>query len=160
MQDQKTIKLTTVFSEVLANMAFMFTDEKPAEPPPGVVWIETTVAYRGSVAGTLRLWCTRDFSIRLAANLLGTHPDTDQSANDAVKEFMNVLCGQFITSTYGTEEAFSLAIPEIVKFTEKPDLTVREEVETSVVSVDGQFLQLSHTLESTPRVLASDKGRS
>ena len=153
MQDQKTATLATIFSEVLANLAFMFTDEDPAHPPPGDVWFETTIAYSGSVAGTLRLRCSRDFSTRLAANLLGTNPedpDTEQSASDAVMEFMNIVCGQFVTTAYGTEEVFSLTIPEIAELPETPDLTACEGVETSVVSVDGQFVQLSHLPDGTP----------
>lgn len=147
MQDQKTATLATIFSEVLANLAFMFTDEDPADPPVGDLWFETTIAYSGPVAGTLRLWCTRDFSTRLAANLLGTDPDDpgiEQSASDAVKEFMNIVCGQFVTASHGTEEVFSLTIPRIVELCETPDLKAGEEVETTVISVDGQFVQLSH----------------
>ncbi len=163
MQDQKTATLATIFSEVLANLAFMFNDEDPAEPPPGGVWFETTVGYSGPAAGTLRLRCTRDFSTRLAANLLGADPndaDTQEKANDAVKEFMNILCGQFITAAYGTEEVFNLTIPVIVELPETPDLTAGEGatprlqgVETSVVSVDGQFVQLSHLPGGTPSVV-------
>ncbi len=167
MQDQKTATLATVFFEVLANLAFMFTDEDPADPRVGDVWLETTIAYSGPGAGTLRLRCTRDFSTRLAANLLGTDPDdpeTEQSASDAVKEFMNIVCGQFITAAYGAEEVFNLTIPEIVELSETPGLTACEGetvplqgtiaplqgVETSVVSVDGQLVQLSHLPDGTP----------
>lgn len=159
MQDQKTATLALIFSEVLANLAFMFTDEDPGDPPAGDVWLETTIAYSGPVSGTLRLRCTRDFSTRLAANLLGTDPgdrDAEQSASDAVKELMNILCGQFITAAHGAEEVFSLTIPEIVELSETPDLTAGEGataplqgVETSAVSVDGQFVQLSHLPDGT-----------
>lgn len=147
MQDQKTAALTTIFSEVLADLAFMFTDEELADPPAGDVWLETTISYGGPVAGTLRLRCTRDFSAQLAANLLGADPgdpDSELSASDAVKEFMNIVCGQFITAVHGTEEVFNLTIPEIVELPQAPELTVCEGVETSVVSVDGKFVQLSH----------------
>ena len=150
MQDQKTATLATIFSEVLANLAFMFTDEDLADPPAGEIWLEITIGYRGPVAGTLRLRCPRDFSTRLAANLLGMDPDdpdTEQSANDAVKEFMNIICGQFVTAAHGTEAVFSLTIPDIVELPETPDLTASESVETCVASVDDQLVQLSHLPE-------------
>ncbi len=153
MQDQKTATLATIFSEVLANLAFLFTDEDPADPVPGDVWFETTIGYSGPMAGTLRFLCTRDFSTRLAANLLGTDPDdpdTEQSAGDAVKEFMNIVCGQFVTAAYGTEEVFHITIPEIVELPETPSLTACEEIETTAVSVDGQFVQLSHMPDGQP----------
>ena len=72
MQEQKTATLTTVFSEVLADLAFMFTDGDESDMPAGEVWLETVIGYQGAATGTLRLRCTRGFSIRLAATLLGT----------------------------------------------------------------------------------------
>ena len=167
MQDQKTATLATIFSEVLANLAFMFTDEDLADPPACDEWLETTIAYSGPVTGALKLRCSRDFSTRLAANLLGLDPDdpdTEQSASDAVKEFMNIVCGQFITAAYGTEEVFNLTIPKIVELPDTSDLTPCEGaiappqgvdaplqgVETSVVSIDGQLVQLTHLPDGTP----------
>ncbi len=147
MQDQQTATLATIFSEVLANLAFMFTDEEACQPPAGDLWLETTISYNGPITGTLRLRCTRDFSIRLAANLLGTDPDdpdTEQSSRDSVKEFMNIICGQFVTAAHGTEQVFGLTIPEIVELPGTPEFTTCEETDTSVVSVDGLLVQLSH----------------
>lgn len=152
MQDQKTATLATTFSEVLANLAFMFTDEDLADPPSGDVWFETTIHYSGPAAGTLRLRCTADFSVQLAASLLGIAPDNadaEQGASDAVKEFMNIVCGQFVTAAYGTEGVFNVTIPEISELSDVPDLTVCVGVETCVVSVDDQFVQLSHLPDGT-----------
>jgi len=175
MQDQETATLATIFSEVLANLAFMFTDEDIADPTPGNVWLETTIGYSGTAVGTLVLRCTEDFSTLLAANLLGADPNDDDTkliGNDAVKEFMNIVCGQYVTAAYGTEEVFNLTIPKIVELSETPVLAACEEttaplqgttaplqgttaplqgvtaplqgVETVTVSVDGQFVQLLH----------------
>ncbi len=102
------------------------------------------------MAGTLRLRCTREFSTRLAANLLGTDvgdAGAEQQPNDAVKEFVNIVCGQFITAAHGTEEVFNLTIPKIAELPDTPDLSARAGVEVSVLSVDGQFVQLSHLPE-------------
>lgn len=150
MQDQKTAALATTFSDVLTNLAFMFTDEETADLPAGEIWLETMIAYDGPVKGYLRLRCTRDFSIRLAANLLGLDPDDPDihlSANDAVKEFMNIICGQYVTAAHGTEAVFSLTIPELVELSETPELAVCEGLESCVVSVDDQCVQLSHLPE-------------
>ena len=130
MQDQKSATLTTVFSEVLANLAFMFTDEAPPEPPPGDVWLETTIAYSGPAAGTLRLWCTRGFSTRLAANLLGTDPDTEQSTEDAVKEFMNIgpqvlTCGTKYPATHPVPKGRGRNQPPLVTCRGHTDTTGR-----------------------------------
>ena len=153
MQEQKTATLTAIFSEVLANLAFMFTDEDQIDPPTGEVWLETTIGYCGPVKGTLRLWCTRGFSHCLAENLLGIvegDDDAEQAANDAVKEFMNIVCGQFITSAYGEEDVFDLTIPQSTELPQAPDLTIPDNADASMLSVDGHLVQLSHALGELP----------
>jgi chemotaxis protein CheY-P-specific phosphatase CheC len=145
MQDQKTPTLNSIFSEVLQNLAFMFHDEDEAEIAPGEVWLETVIRYRGPQDGTLRLRCTRDFAVLLAANLLGTDPESADSlgrAGDAVKEFMNILCGQYVTARHGVEDVFDLTIPEIEELTETPDFTPGPEEEAAGVSVQGHRVQV------------------
>ncbi len=150
MQDQKTTTLTTVLCEVLANLAFMFTDDGEFDPPMGERWLETAISYEGPVSGSLRLTCTGTFATQLAANLLGVESGketTEQESNDAVKEFMNVICGQYLTAAYGTEDVFNLTIPEVLERSTTPVLGDPEEAsqDMAILSVDGQWMQLLHT---------------
>ena len=150
MQEQQTATLTTIFSEVLADLAFMFTDDNQTEPSSDDSWLDTTIAYEGSTCGTLRFRCTTEFSVLLAANLLGTQPgdaDADAQAKDAVKEFMNILCGQFITAMHGTEDVFNLSIPTIRELEEAPDLSICDGDQSSTLSVEGHVVQLSYSLD-------------
>ncbi len=145
MQDQKAPTLNTIFSEVLQNLAFMFHDEEDAEIPPGEVWLETVIRYRGPQEGTLRLRCTRDFAVLLAANLLGTDPESADApgrASDAIKEFMNILCGQYVTARHGVEDVFDLTIPEIEELTETPEFTPASNEEAATFSVQGHRVQV------------------
>lgn len=149
MQDQQTTTLTTVLSEVLADLAFMFADDGEREPSVGERWLETSISYKGSVSGSLRLTCTWTFAAQLAANLLGMESGeetNEQEANDAVKEFMNVICGQYVTAVYGTEDVFNLTIPEVLELPIAPDLEEFENSsdETALLSVDGQWMKLLH----------------
>ena len=75
METQKTTTLTVIFSEVLANLAFMFADEDVLEPSTEDNWMETVISYQGASRGKLTFNCTRDFSILLASNLLGLDPE-------------------------------------------------------------------------------------
>ena len=145
MQEQKTATLATIFSEVLANLAFMFTDEETADVPAGDLWLETTIAYKGPQTGTLRFRCSSSFSVQLAANLLGVDPDdadAEEAAKDAAKEFMNIVCGQLVTAVHGTDDIFDLTIPEIRELPEAPDLTVDDGSESATLCVDGHLIQL------------------
>lgn len=150
MQDQTTTTLTTVLSEVLANLAFMFNDDCEFDPPVGEQWLETLISYEGSVSGSLRLTCTETFATQLAANLLATESGvatTRQESHDAVKEFMNVICGQYITAAYGSEDVFNLSIPEVLERSSTPILGDPQEAaeDMALLSVDGQWMQLLHT---------------
>ena len=147
-QDQKTATLTTIFSEVLANLAFMFSDdEKLPAPTAADVWLETEISYHGPQSGTLRFWCTREFSVTLAANLLGINPDDDDAgddANDAAKEFMNIVCGQLITAIHGTEAVFDLTLPTLRELPETPQFSDDGGPHSATLFVEGQRLHLRY----------------
>ncbi len=155
MPEQRTATLTTIFSDVLADLAFMFNDDSDeVQYSSDELWLESSVSYRGVAAGTLRLRCTRTFSVTLAANLLGVDPtdiDSDAKADDAVKEFMNIVCGQLITALHGTEHVFDLTIPEIHVLPEMPDMEDEGTGETVAITVEGQQLQLAYLAGDAPR---------
>jgi len=146
LPQQNTATLTTIFSEVLANLAFMFTDDESTVVSAGDVWIETTIGYRGAARGTLKLLCTRDFARLLAANLLGVDPEdpaAESRAHDAAREFMNIVCGQLVTALHGTERVFDISIPTAVDLPSFPEPR-QEDPETCILSVEGHRVQLAY----------------
>lgn len=154
MQQLKPATLATIFSEVLANLAFMFTEEEVGDQASGDVWLETEISYHGPVAGKLVFRCPRGFAVQLASNLLGCDgpdPQAEAGAEDAVKEFMNILCGQFVTAVHGTSDIFNLTIPEIGAMLEMPDTTAADSPVLSTLCVGGQRVQLSYEALSLPR---------
>ena len=147
MQEQKAATLTTIFFDVLADLAFMFTDDDEAAPSPAETWLETTINYNGTSVGNLTFRCSRAFTVQLAANLLGidvAEVDDDAKADDAVKEFMNIVCGQLITALHGTDDVFNLSIPKIRFLDEAPDFSEVDGLEASTVSVEGEPVQLTY----------------
>ncbi len=147
MNQLKPATLATIFSEVLANLAFMFTEEEPTEPAAGGQWLEASIFYHGPIDGTLRLLCSTDFTVLLAANLLGIDPqddDAETEARDAVKELMNVLCGQFVTAVHGEEHVFNLSIPQVRDIPETPDLSTPDGPESATFFVDAHRVQLTY----------------
>ncbi len=147
MQVPTTDILQKVFSEVLANLAFMFPDDSKPELNPEHEWLETTIRYEGPHVATLRLWCTRPFSILLALNLLDVDPRSEDSApkgEDAVKELINVLGGQLVTTLHGTQDVFSLTIPEIRLLPQPPDETVLDGSMVVRLSIENHSLCLAY----------------
>ena len=151
MDAQKTATLTTIFSDVLADLAFIFTEDLPEIPDrPEGDWFETVISYHGPSAGTLKFRCTREFSGMLAANLLGVEPsthDADARAEDATKEFMNIICGQLVTAIHGAEDVYDLSIPESHELFHPVDLTVTDNPRVSTVNTDGHWVQLEYAPE-------------
>jgi CheY-specific phosphatase CheX len=143
----KTRTLTAIFSEVLANLAFMFTDDDQSDAAPGDIWLETTIGYEGPAKGTLVFRCTRSFSVLLAANLLGIDPEdatATRQCEDAVREFMNIVCGQFVTAMHGAQDVYDLTIPRTIELSETPDLSDDGGATSSTVSVDNHTVQLTY----------------
>lgn len=156
IQNQTTETLRTILSNVLADLAFMFTeDQEEAGGTTADVWLETEIGYRGPCRGTLRFHCTREFSIQLAANLLGLSPDDPQAesgADDAVREFMNIVCGQLITALHGTEAVFDLTIPVLRELMQMPSFADSESARATNLFVEGQRLHLVYTVDEPETV--------
>lgn len=143
--------LTTVVTDVLGDLAFMVTDDEAPELPAGTVWLLGEVRYSGPRAGVLRCWCTRDFATQLAANLLGIEPregEAQVAAEDSVREFMNVLCGQLVTTWYGTESVFNVSIPQVCERADTPRLAESGADAWCQLSLDGEPLLCTHHRES------------
>ena len=145
MSQTRTATLTEIFSEVLAKLAFMFTDDDQAEVALGEVWLETTISYEGAQRGRLCFRCTRDFTRQLAANLLGIdveQEDAARKAEDAVKDFMNIVCGQLVTALHGSNAVFNLSIPACRELPETPDLDVADDQRVATLSIHRSRIQL------------------
>ena len=144
MQPRPIEILTKVCSEVLANLVFLFTEDAEPEVPTEDRWLETTIGYFGPGGGRLGLLCPRGFAVLLAENLVGTHTRDGASqsgADDAVKEFMNIVCGQFITAAHGTGDVYNLTIPQVREHDEEPSGSGPQE-STTALNVEGHRIVL------------------
>ncbi len=142
--------LAPVVTDVLGDLAFMITDDEAPELPSGTVWMQAQVSYEGPARGTLRCWCTRDFATQLAANLLGIETEEGEAlvaAEDALREFMNVLCGQLVTAWHGTEAIFNLTIPQVSECEQAPLLEGQTGAHACQLSIDGEPLFCTHHQE-------------
>ena len=111
---EKTIE---VISRILEDAAFVFTDAISGEdiPVPGE-WEASGVGldFSGEQCGQMRMWASDGFAACVAANMLGV-PEDDPAASekglDALKESLNIIVGNYLTSFYGDEPIFDLGLP-------------------------------------------------
>jgi CheY-specific phosphatase CheX len=99
--------------DVLSTMFFTFVDEVPADAG-GQPDMETRIAFRGHLAGSLALQCSTDAVAEMASNFLGLEADTPPSAAEqeaVMTELANMICGA-ILSRIGSEGLFELLPPD------------------------------------------------
>lgn len=107
---------TNVLCSVLERFAFLFpvpVSDDMLQIPEGTS-IETTICFEGPDSGELILLLPQPLCEQVAANVLGVDEADElvkQRRQDAAQELLNVICGQFLTETYGEQQVFNLAPP-------------------------------------------------
>ncbi len=140
-------ELSALVADVLGRLAFMVEDDVGVEPRAGVSWLCGEITYHGPVSGSLTCWCQRTFAVQLAANLLGLEPGQQEAATaceDALQEFLNVLCGQLVTDWYGRSAVFNLSIPIVRSVAGLPQLAPPSPRGHCQLSVGGEYFVCVH----------------
>lgn len=143
-----TPALENVVEQVFGDLAFMIADGETAGPASEPrTWLAGSIEYYGGSRGRIACWCTQELAVGLAANLLGLDPAdaaAGEAASDAVREFLNVLCGHLVTQWYGTEAVFNLSIPVVEPCPQPPVLAPGNNV--CRLFVDGELFVGTHTV--------------
>lgn len=140
-------ELSTIVSDVLGDLAFMVAESGASELPVGSIWLAGEVRYLGARRGTIRAWCTREFAAKLAANLLGVEPGSTEAqirSEDSVRELLNIICGQVVTTWHGTSSVFNLTIPVIEELMTHPQRETRAGEQTCEFNVEGEPVIVTH----------------
>lgn len=121
MSSENQAILNQVFSSVLEQLAFMFVDAAGKDSPKidaaGIV--QTRMGFQGPFSGHMELIVPRGMCEELAANVLGLEPDDEvvlRAPFDALKELLNVTCGNVLTRIAGDQPVFDLTIPTVEQY--------------------------------------------
>jgi chemotaxis protein CheY-P-specific phosphatase CheC len=142
--------LIKVCCDVFESLSFMFGEAIDLDEvySDSKSFINVSISYEGNRAGALILIVSAETAKILAYNILGIDEDEEdlpfESSMDALKELLNTICGQFITSRYGDEPVFDLTVPET-------KIISLDEWQESVDS--GNFLSLN--VEDEPILIKS-----
>ena len=73
------------------------------------------MTFAGEMSGTIALALPQGMCDEIAANVMGLDPDEvgDEHRADAVKEVLNVTCGNVLTALAGEKPVFDLSIPQV-----------------------------------------------
>ncbi|MFP4466149.1 MAG: chemotaxis protein CheX [Candidatus Goldiibacteriota bacterium] len=124
--DQNDVEiLNSVVLEVMGGYALMFGEPAGEKEmmEAGGDYIHAAIKFTGDRKGTVGIATDMEFCLAIAANVLGTEENDTKALEhefDAMKEFINVVCGHFLTRKYGQEPSINLLPPQITKI-EKQD---------------------------------------
>ena len=110
--------MTNVTTETLEKLAFMFAfpDDDPKDRPTDSMTVGS-VSFKGPFSGTLSMAISTEALRELAANMLGLdegeEPEEEQMS-DALKETMNVVCGNLLPAVAGDETVFDIGVPTVL----------------------------------------------
>ena len=111
-------KALEVISRILSESAFIFTDPLEEDDQPIIEeWGAEGVflSFSGHSPGKISMWADKEFLRYTAANMLGIDEESDEASEkgiDALKEILNIIVGNLLTTVYGPEPVFDLGIPE------------------------------------------------
>jgi CheY-specific phosphatase CheX len=112
--------LWRVAEEVMGKLAFMFSfpQTEGNEDDNNRPSIFATVSFKGPFEGKLIMAVASVLLPQLAGNMLGLEQETDSSPEeqrDALKELINVVCGNLLPELAGKQAIFKVGVPEILE---------------------------------------------
>jgi hypothetical protein len=107
--------LSEVAVATLERLAFIFASPAPAAawPPPEEL-LAARLEFRGPFGGEMRIAMSHAAVEELAANMLGLadgEAPGEAARADALKELLNVICGNLLPAIAGEAAEFNLASP-------------------------------------------------
>jgi hypothetical protein len=109
-------KLTDLVATILADATFMFVEPVEGNAPQESDALCACLVLGQDETVELVLRAAPGLGPTLAANLLGTEPDSDEAraaASDAVGELANMLAGAVAVEVFGHEMICHISIPEV-----------------------------------------------
>jgi len=133
--------VSEVFCDVIEKMAFMFGENVAATdlPMSSQRYFLAQMSFDGEREGVLCMAVPVEMCIEVAANVLGVDPDDDFAQDescDALKEVLNVTCGNLLTALAGEEPVFNLHPPEVSELDEAGWQALLEEEGSIAFNVD------------------------
>ena len=121
MHKQTNQIMSRVAVDTMEKLAFMFAfDDDTVDAATTEPSVCAAVAFKGPFSGTLTMQINAADLAEMAGNMLGMDSGDELSAEnrlDALKEALNVLCGNILPAIAGSEAVFDIDSPQIIEDT-------------------------------------------
>ena len=143
MNEQLNEVLSRVAIDTFEKLAFMFAfpDEGDGTAPLEEA-VCAGVGFSGPFSGEVDIRISDAVLPELGANMLGMDDEqnvTTEQKQDALKEALNVICGNFLPAIAGEEPIFNMEMPRILSLNEisdsEPLMRVRLEFDEGICDV-------------------------
>lgn len=145
--------LFDVMADVLEQFAFMFLApvESGELPLRGREFLHAGIQFSGPFSGWLSVYASPSFCLQLAANVLGMEPAelTPEHAEDALRELVNVACGELLVALAGRKTIFDLSVPVLERITVTECRAVMKRADALGVMVDDEPMIIAAGLNET-----------
>ena len=139
--------LSESFIDVMEGMAFLFAapasrDDVPAQAGD---FLQANIDFVGQLQGRLQMAAPRSLCIELAANMLGIEPgdaEAHRKSGDALKEALNIVCGKFLTASFGMTLVFNLTTPVVKAISPSEAETLKNDPATACFSIDESIVYI------------------
>ncbi len=138
MSEQLKEILSRVAGKTLEKLAFMFSFP---EDERGYMILDSavaaTISFSGPFSGTLVMTVSNQLLPELAANMLGVDDaeTTLEQQHDALKESINIICGNLLPAIAGNEVVFNIDVPVIIAEVEAIKEAIKDKP-TSIVKLN------------------------
>ena len=111
-------RMSQVAIDTLEKLAFMFAfSDEGGQDPPADSAVSGSVSFTGPFSGTLLVAMSIEVLQELAGNMLGLddgEETTQDHRSDALRETMNVICGNLLPAISGDEVVFDIGAPKVI----------------------------------------------
>lgn len=126
-----------VLTDVAQEFAFMFADDLLEQQEVNPPYIKAEMFFWGPYTGKAVIVSPEDLCKAMMNNVLGIgeeETDIEVEPKDALCEFLNIFCGNFLTALAGVEPIFEL---------QPPSANEIQEEEWEKLKQDTNFIELS-----------------
>lgn len=141
MNQQLNDVLFSVAEETLEKLAFMFVAKDYDRNDMDYESIVAAgISFTGPFSGRLILAISTETIHELSANMLGVEEDetTPDQQDDALKETLNVICGNILPAIAGKEAVFNIGAPMIINDIED----IRKNIENADVKSPASVVRM------------------
>ncbi|MEA3279172.1 MAG: chemotaxis protein CheX [Thermodesulfobacteriota bacterium] len=139
MKEQINNIISNVAVDTLEKLAFIFSfpeDERDTTGHSSVT--AAAISFTGPFTGNLVITFSVSALPELAANMLGLDDEDEVSLDqqyDALKETINIICGNILPAVFGKQSIFNIGSPEIITEAEAIKEAVKNDDETRAESI-------------------------